>query len=82
MSHRSRVLALYRAFLRQAKLMPTENRQAFVLKRAQSDFRAAMHEHDPEQVEFHVSLGETQLENGEGADQSQQQQWGSSAEPG
>jgi len=64
MSHRARVLAMYRAFLKQANLMPTENRAQFVRLKARRDFKAAKQLTAPEQVQFHVALAETQLENG------------------
>jgi hypothetical protein len=55
---------MYRAFLKQANLMPTENRAQFVRLKARRDFKAAKQLTAPEQVQFHVALAETQLENG------------------
>lgn len=63
MSTRQRALALYRALLREARLMPTENRRAFVAKKARLEFEASRGQTAAEEVEFSLQLGEVQLDN-------------------
>jgi hypothetical protein len=60
---RQRVLALYRALLREGRLMPTENRKQFVWQRVRAAFRDARTQDDAQQLEFLLQLGDTQLEN-------------------
>mmetsp|Transcript_3909 Transcript_3909/g.6686 ORF Transcript_3909/g.6686 Transcript_3909/m.6686 type:complete len:98 (-) Transcript_3909:35-328(-) len=56
-------LRLYRALFRGAAKMPTEFRRDFIRKRVRSEYEQARHETDPEQVDFLLQLGETQLDN-------------------
>lgn len=49
---RSPALALYRAILREARYMPTDNRRRLVEQRAAEGFRRGAGERDPEQVDF------------------------------
>ncbi|KAK3278743.1 hypothetical protein CYMTET_13338 [Cymbomonas tetramitiformis] len=57
------VIALYRALWKEAAKMPTEYRRDFIRRRIRRDFEASKNESDPEQVQFLVQLGHTQLEN-------------------
>jgi len=58
-----RVLGLYRTLLKIGKAMPTENRQALVLARVKSDFRANAAEKDPAEIEAMIQLAELQVDN-------------------
>lgn len=60
--HRQKVLALYRAFLREAKLMPTANRQQYIRNKARHDFKESKDLSGAE-LEFAVRLADTQLDN-------------------
>jgi len=59
----SRVLSLYRALLREARLMPTANRRQFIEERAGREFRAGGSASDPQQIAFLISLAEVQVDN-------------------
>jgi hypothetical protein len=63
--HRARVLSLFRAILREARGMPTENRRTYIEKRAKVEFRegAVAGAASSEEAAFLVALAETQLEN-------------------
>lgn len=43
--------------------MPTETRQALVLSRVKSDFRANVAEKDPQEIEGMIQLAELQVDN-------------------
>lgn len=60
---RSKVLSLYRALLREARQMPTENRRQFVKLKSRQEFRSAAALSDPQAIEFSIALAETQLDN-------------------
>lgn len=60
--HRQKVLALYRAFLREAKLMPTANRQQYIRAKARHAFRESK-ELTGSECEFAMRLADTQLDN-------------------
>jgi hypothetical protein len=59
---RPRALSLYRQLLRGAKKMPTPNRQNFVLKKTRAGFRANRNLDDPEDIDFHLRLADTNLD--------------------
>jgi hypothetical protein len=63
MTSRSAVLALYRAFLREARLMPTDNRRRLVAHRAREGFRQHRHLTEGSELEFQLQLAEVQLDN-------------------
>ncbi|PNW75334.1 hypothetical protein CHLRE_12g522900v5 [Chlamydomonas reinhardtii] len=60
---RARVLSLFRSFLREARLMPTEVRANHIRRKVRSELEAHRHEADPERLAFLVGLAELQLEN-------------------
>ena len=59
---RARALSLYRQLLRGAEKMPTPNRQDFVKKKTQVEFRSAVAVTDEEEIEFHLRLADTSLD--------------------
>ena len=59
--HRSRVLALFRSFLRVAKTMPTSMRRDYIQLRARRDFKEQK-EAKKDEYKFLIGLGETLLE--------------------
>lgn len=60
---RAYVLSLYRAILREARQMPTDNRRQFVQKKARLAFRESKQQRNPEELQFLIQLAEVQLEN-------------------
>jgi hypothetical protein len=62
-AHRARVLALFRAILREARGMPTQNRRDYVVKRARAEFGEGAAAATRDEADFLVRLAETQLEN-------------------
>lgn len=60
--HRQHVLALYRAFMREAMLMPTVNRQQYIKAKARHEFRQNKDLTGLE-CEFAIQLADTQLDN-------------------
>mmetsp|Transcript_13398 Transcript_13398/g.28654 ORF Transcript_13398/g.28654 Transcript_13398/m.28654 type:complete len:86 (+) Transcript_13398:76-333(+) len=59
----AKVLSLYRAFIREARLMPTANRRDYVIKKVKHEIEQHRSESDPERIGFLVNLAELQLEN-------------------
>ncbi|KAG2498944.1 hypothetical protein HYH03_003134 [Edaphochlamys debaryana] len=57
------VLSLFRAFLREARQMPTAARREHIRKKVRSELEAHRAEGDPDKVAFLVQLAEVQLEN-------------------
>ena len=64
LSHRSRVLSLFRSFLRVSKTMPTSMRRDYIRLRARRDFREQKSAAN-DQIEFLLELGDTLLEQAE-----------------
>jgi hypothetical protein len=62
-ARRAQVLGLFRAFLREARLLPTEVRRDYVRNKARHEFKASVAAADPQQAEFLLQFGELQLEN-------------------
>ncbi|KAI9217938.1 hypothetical protein BC828DRAFT_389935 [Blastocladiella britannica] len=60
---RTGTLSLYRALLRVAKNMPTEERRVLLTKRTRQEFRRNKDLVDPAEVQEALALGEVQLEN-------------------
>lgn len=59
---RVRALSLYRKLLRSAMTMPTPNRQNYVIRKTRSEYRANLTLDDPEKIEFHLRLADTNLD--------------------
>mmetsp|Transcript_28956 Transcript_28956/g.53214 ORF Transcript_28956/g.53214 Transcript_28956/m.53214 type:complete len:85 (+) Transcript_28956:271-525(+) len=57
------VLGMYRKLIREARLLPTNNRKNYVLKKARKDFEDSRQEVDPERLRFLYSLAEVQYDN-------------------
>eukprot|EP00741_Cyanophora_paradoxa_P010014 tig00000157_g9700.t1 len=56
-------LSLYRAILRAAKGMPTDNRVGFIRAKTRHEYDKARGETDPEKIDFLLRLGWTQLDS-------------------
>jgi hypothetical protein len=61
-STRARALSLYRQLLRGAEKMPTPNRRNFVVKKTRTEFKANKNLTDPEAIDFHIRLADTNLD--------------------
>eukprot|EP00542_Grammatophora_oceanica_P012423 CAMPEP_0194041544 /NCGR_PEP_ID=MMETSP0009_2-20130614/13437_1 /TAXON_ID=210454 /ORGANISM="Grammatophora oceanica, Strain CCMP 410" /LENGTH=93 /DNA_ID=CAMNT_0038685089 /DNA_START=309 /DNA_END=590 /DNA_ORIENTATION=- len=59
---RLRSLSLYRKLLRGAMRMPTPNRRNFIIRKTQAEYRAKMHLTDPEEIDFHLRLADSNLD--------------------
>ena len=59
---RLRALSLYRRLLRGAERMPTPNRQNYVLRKTRMEFRKHAKLSDPEEIDFHLRLADTNLD--------------------
>mmetsp|Transcript_1251 Transcript_1251/g.2154 ORF Transcript_1251/g.2154 Transcript_1251/m.2154 type:complete len:89 (-) Transcript_1251:403-669(-) len=59
---RARALSLYRQLLRSAKRMPTPNRQNYVIRKTQKEYRDNMHLTDIEEIDFAIRLADTNLD--------------------
>lgn len=55
-------ISLYRQILRAAKLMPTELRQVYVLRKARAEFEKARHA-DPQEQQALLALADTHIDN-------------------
>ncbi|GAQ78130.1 hypothetical protein KFL_000080340 [Klebsormidium nitens] len=63
MDNRSRALALYRAFYRAAKSMPTANRRDYIRKKSRFEFEENRHETDPSRIRGLLQFADLQLDN-------------------
>ncbi len=63
MARNASALALYRALLRQAAKMPTPERRRFVQQRARLGFEEGRSLSKDEDIQFHMTVAETQLDN-------------------
>jgi hypothetical protein len=63
LSTRVRALSLYRQLLRSAKKMPTPNRQNYVIRKTQTEYRAHVKLSDPEEIDFQLRLADTNLDS-------------------
>mmetsp|Transcript_21570 Transcript_21570/g.46919 ORF Transcript_21570/g.46919 Transcript_21570/m.46919 type:complete len:139 (+) Transcript_21570:47-463(+) len=61
-STRRRALSLYRQILRGAERMPTPNRQNYIKRKCQSEYRRHKTLTDPEDIEFELRLADTNLD--------------------
>mmetsp|Transcript_26189 Transcript_26189/g.44656 ORF Transcript_26189/g.44656 Transcript_26189/m.44656 type:complete len:135 (-) Transcript_26189:13-417(-) len=61
-STRRRALSLYRQLLRGAERMPTPNRQNYIKRKTQSEFRKHMTLTDTEEIDFQLRLADTNLD--------------------
>jgi len=59
---RARALTLYRQLLRAALKMPTPNQQNFIVRKTQIEFREHATLTDPDEIEFQLRLGDTNLD--------------------
>ena len=59
---RIRALSLYRQLLRGAERMPTPNRQNFIKRKTQAEFRKHKTLTDPEEIDFQLRLADTNLD--------------------
>ena len=62
-SHRARVLALYRELLRAARKMPTKNRELYIKTKARNEFRQGSKETSPEAISELVAFAELAIES-------------------
>lgn len=60
---RNHVLNLYRAFMREARQMPTANRREFIVKKARHEFKLNKGCQDEAELKDMVYLAEIQLDN-------------------
>ena len=61
-STRIRALSLYRQLLRGAERMPTPNRQNYVKRKTQAEYRKNMKLTDAEEIDFQLRLADTNLD--------------------
>ena len=61
-STRIRALSLYRQLLRGAERMPTPNRQNYVKRKTQAEYRKHMKLTDVEEIDFQLRLADTNLD--------------------
>ena len=61
-STRIRALSLYRQLLRGAERMPTPNRQNYVKRKTQAEYRKHMKLTEPEEINFQLRLADTNLD--------------------
>jgi len=61
-STRIRALSLYRQLLRGAERMPTPNRQNYVKRKTQAEYRKHMKLTDAEEIDFQLRLADTNLD--------------------
>ena len=61
-STRIRALSLYRQLLRGAERMPTPNRQNYVKRKTQAEYRKHMKLVDAEEIDFQLRLADTNLD--------------------
>lgn len=59
---RARALSLYRQLLRSAKRMPTPNRQNYVIRKTQTEYRDNLHLTDSKEIDFAIRLADTNLD--------------------
>jgi hypothetical protein len=62
-AHKTRVLSVYRALLREGAKLPTRYKRQWVRTKVRSEFRKYMHEKDPVIIEQQVVLAEDSLDN-------------------
>lgn len=60
--NRRRALSLYRRLLRSAERMPTPNRQNYVKRKTQEEYRKHKTLTDPQEIEFQLRLADTNLD--------------------
>lgn len=60
---RQQVLSLYRQLLRTARDIPSYNHRGLALQKTRTAFRSASTLTNPQDIQFSLSLGETQLDN-------------------
>ena len=61
-ANRRRALSLYRRLLRSAERMPTPNRQNYVKRKTQEEYRKHKALTDPQEIEFQLRLADTNLD--------------------
>lgn len=59
---RKQVLSLYRKLLRGGMMMPTPNRQNFVIRKTRAEFKAQIKLEDPEAIKQAIRLADTNLD--------------------
>ena len=61
-ANRRRALSLYRRLLRSAERMPTPNRQNYIKRKTQEEYRKHKTLSDPQEIEFQLRLADTNLD--------------------
>jgi predicted PhzF superfamily epimerase YddE/YHI9 len=59
---RAKALSLYRKLMKGAMMMPTPNRQNFVIRKTRTEFKANVNLTDPEAINHCIRLADTNLD--------------------